>query len=560
MWKHIFSNRLKFEQQNAASKRLILSVLNSTATKREARDYLAKYANEDAAINHCLLFVRHLHDYSGKTLGQLSNSIKRLRMLGLRPICIIPPSKHVEKQAEVFDKLITKAQLRPLHLRDGLSKSRTGLYHSVLSSHSQLFNDMISDMVPIIKPYIYNEETASEFMAYNIVNFMDKICQNVTPHIDKFFILNKIGGIPSGERNDNPHVFINLSQEYNYLLKDLNERINSVSMVKDVETDDLLQRMTKYVQKKEIANFEESLHEHIEDLKLMNTVLTNLSPSSTGLITTVNSAALPSDKKNPLVYNLLTDRSIISSSLPRFKRDATEKEELDDDWSDDQESAKTISEQEHIHASNAILMTTVFKKGVHIRIYDSKTLTADNSVGLPNTKYTGFHANDQVDLVKIKQILDRSFRRSLDLEHYLERINGNIASIIVIGDYEGIAILTYEGPKDNPFVYLDKFAVLPHLKGSLGISDIIFNLMFKRYPKEVIWRSRKDNVVNKWYFQRSVAVIDLSIKLTDGDQADSQFKMFYYGNTDANDKPNLILGRLETYAKYVRDIKPSWKK
>lgn len=51
----------------------------------------------------------------------------------------------------------------------------------------------------------------------------------------------------------------------------------------------------------------------------------------------------------------------------------------------------------------------------------------------------------------------------------------------MIGDYEGIAILTYEGSEENSFVYLDKFAVLPHLKGSLGISDIIFNLMFKNF-------------------------------------------------------------------------------
>ena len=140
----------------------------------------------------------------------------------------------------------------------------------------------------------------------------------------------------------------------------------------------------------------------------------------------------------------------------------------------------------------------------------------------------------------------------------MNRINGKIASIIVIGDYEGIAVLTYEGPKNGQFVYLDKFAVLPHLKGSLGISDIIFNLMFKKFPSEVVWRSRKDNVVNKWYFQRSVAVIDLSIDIGNNSQKDSVFKLFYYGDPKAAENNINSFSRLQEFTKYVRDIKPSW--
>lgn len=155
-------------------------------------------------------------------------------------------------------------------------------------------------------------------------------------------------------------------------------------------------------------------------------------------------------------------------------------------------------------------------------------------------------------------MIKASFGRSLDLSHYLNRINGRIASIIVIGDYEGIAILTYEGTTDRPFVYLDKFAVMPHLKGSLGISDIIFNLMFKKFPNELLWRSRKDNVVNKWYFQRSVGVLDLAMNLGDGDQKPSTFKLFYYGDPAKNNGFD-ELERLREYAFYVRDIQPSWE-
>ena len=152
--------------------------------------------------------------------------------------------------------------------------------------------------------------------------------------------------------------------------------------------------------------------------------------------------------------------------------------------------------------------------------------------------------------------------RSLDVRDYLNRINGRIATVIVIGDYEGIAILTYEGSEENRFVYLDKFAVLPHLKGSLGISDIIFNLIFKKFPNEVLWRSRRDNVVNKWYFQRSVAVLDLSVDLDPEhhDKQQSQFKLFYYGNPQYASKALHDKGRLREFMKSVRDIKPSWHK
>ena len=165
-------------------------------------------------------------------------------------------------------------------------------------------------------------------------------------------------------------------------------------------------------------------------------------------------------------------------------------------------------------------------------------------------------ANKKLDLKKLKLIIDSSFKKSIDLTHYLNRINGQIASIIVIGDYEGIAILTYEGPPENQFVYLDKFAVMPHLKGSLGISDIIFNLMFRKFPQELIWRSRADNVVNKWYFQRSTGVLDLSLKLGPNDQKDSIFKLFYYGDPEIESFHDI--NRLRDYAKYVRDISPSW--
>ena len=403
MWKHLFSNGFKGEQQNASSKNLILSVLNSTTTKREAKDYLSKYTNEPQIVNHCLLFIRHLQSYSPQTLSRLSNSIKRLRMLGLRPVCIIPPTHRnlVMKQSELLDKIITDAQLHPLHLKEGLSKSRTGLFHSVLSSEAKLFDGTIVDMVPIIKPYIYNEETASEYMAKDVVKFMDHLSQNVTTHIDKFFILNRIGGIPSIERYDNSHVFINLSQEYGSLNSELTRQLQVLAL-REPESDHLLHRMELFAKESEIVSQEMKVKEHLQDLQLMDAVLSNLSPSSTGLITPVSSAALSSDTKNPLVYNLLTDRSLISSSLPRFKKHEVyelEEEELEE------------SPNEQL---DPIFVTTVLKKGVNIKVFDFSSLTQHNTLGLPeefyvNTKTPDLSSSLKLDLSKMKDLIAVSY-------------------------------------------------------------------------------------------------------------------------------------------------------
>lgn len=570
MWRHVLSGGLRYNQPNAATKKLILSVLNSTATKREAKDYLKKYARDSPRINHCLVLIRHLKKADPKVLSRLSGSIKKLSMLGLRPIFIIPPSSHVTNDAETLDTLLTNAQLRPIHLQNALFKASDGSFSSLLSSQARIFDSDSLNLIPIIQPRIIEEATATVKAAGDIVEFVGNILpRGGSPYIDKFFILNDIGGIPSDERRNNAHVFINLSQEYENLASSLKEKIELFSK-REPDSENLLDRLALHFKEDKLNSLEAEYKEHLEDLKLMKAVLSNLSNKSTGLITTIGAASLTSDRKNPLLYNLLTDRSLISSSLPRFKKSPGA---IDDDhcWYElsndiqDTTGVTEVSATERDH-EDAVLVTTVLKKGVHIKTFLYKTLTQFNSVGLPEK----FHAEDEhdsrfdenlkVNVRKLKQILDQSFGRSLDLEHYLNRINGRIASIIVIGDYEGIAVLTYEGPQGNSFVYLDKFAVLPHLKGSLGISDIIFNLMFKYFPRELLWRSRSDNVVNKWYFQRSVGVLDLSIDLSDGDKKKSQFKLFYHGDSETGDDPFQNKDRLREYATYIRDISPSWAK
>lgn len=66
--------------------------------------------------------------------------------------------------------------------------------------------------------------------------------------------------------------------------------------------------------------------------------------------------------------------------------------------------------------------------------------------------------------------------------------------------------------------------------------------------------------MNKWYFQRSVAVLDLSMELDEGDMQESEFKLFYHGDPESSLKSIVAIDRLRDLAKYVRNIKPSWVK
>jgi amino-acid N-acetyltransferase len=123
--------------------------------------------------------------------------------------------------------------------------------------------------------------------------------------------------------------------------------------------------------------------------------------------------------------------------------------------------------------------------------------------------------DSKIDLPRLVHLIEDSFGRKLDVKDYLKRVNGRIAGVIIAGEYEGGALLTWETPpgvKDDGspesrarmIPYLDKFAVLKRSQGSGGVADLIFKAMVRDcFPNGVVWRSRKDNPVNKWYFERS---------------------------------------------------------
>ncbi|KKF97579.1 Amino-acid acetyltransferase mitochondrial [Ceratocystis platani] len=165
------------------------------------------------------------------------------------------------------------------------------------------------------------------------------------------------------------------------------------------------------------------------------------------------------------------------------------------------------------------------------------------------------HIHNCIDLPKLSHLIKDSFGRELDVAKYLKRMENDLAGIIIAGNYEGAAILTWERPsglteemayKENRFVpYLDKFAVLRSSQGTSGVADILFNSMVRDcFPQGVCWRSRMNNPVNKWYFERSQGTMKLP---------DTHWTMFWT-------TPKLFPGEmvLKDYEDVCRKIQPTW--
>jgi amino-acid N-acetyltransferase len=229
-----------------------------------------------------------------------------------------------------------------------------------------------------------------------------------TPHLEpmKIIVINSEGGIPSEERRGS-HVFINIQQEY-----------------KDIKGSFKKNPQWSFTHPTGSENFE-----------MIKTCLEKL-PSTTSAI------MVPAYFPTGLIYNIITDKPLFSSSLPLM--------------------APTTP------STN----TTVIRYGLQVFYYNSLS-----TVNIPS----------------LRSLIEASFKRKLDMDNYIARLKKCLSLIIVTGDYQGAAVVTMEG--EVP--YLDKFAVLPNNQG-IGIADILWKQLQIRYPN-LVWRSRDSNGVNKWY-------------------------------------------------------------
>ncbi|EME44026.1 hypothetical protein DOTSEDRAFT_53250 [Dothistroma septosporum NZE10] len=340
--------------------------------------------------------------------------------------------------------------------------------------------------------------------------------------VDRVILLDSIGGIPSKDRGDGAHVFVNLQQEFSMIEQELEEYAAEAA-----EDSESFGRHTIYEQ-------------HRKNMELARDCLDLLPSSASAVIVSPQEAASSSTKstvptagigtrrqKNPLIHNLLTNKPQVSSSLPaaRFH----------------------VDESDHDHQHNA---TTVLRRGMPLVIVPA----APRAVGWqpPSSGIMELNLADdsRVDLPQLVHLIEDSFRRKLDVRHYLDRVRGRVAGLIVAGEYEGGAILTWEMPPDTNdpsrmVPYLDKFAVLQTSQGSSGVADIVFQSMVRTcFPQGVCWRSRKDNPVNKWYFERAAGSWQIP---------DSNWTMFWTGEGVVENEQ-----KWNDYVGVCREIGPSW--
>ncbi|KAI1209555.1 N-acetylglutamate synthase, partial [Annulohypoxylon truncatum] len=340
----------------------------------------------------------------------------------------------------------------------------------------------------------------------------------------RLIVLDTLGGIPAKNRATGRHLFLNLEQELPEVRNDL---ISPTSENPDGPSKESLQ--------------------HLENAELAKNVLSLLPPTSSAVITTpqevANERGLQENSldwalvgtrrgQNPLIHSLLTDKPVQSSSLPS-------------------ERFRPVTSSTGMAQIGSL--TTLAKRGMPLTVFPDPRVTLWKP---PKLGERGLNLTDPcIDLPRLVNLIEDSFGRKLDVDHYLKRIHGNLAGVIIAGEYEGGAILTWEKPPgldgseaDNPsrlVPYLDKFAVLRKSQGAGGVADIVFNAMVRGcLPEGVCWRSRKDNPVNKWYFERSRG----SLKFKDMNWA-----MFWT-------TPNLALDcqKFRDYESVCRGIEPSW--
>jgi amino-acid N-acetyltransferase len=388
--------------------------------------------------------------------------------------------------------------------------------------------------------------------------------------LDRLIILDRLGGIPGSDRPNGYHVFLNMEQEFEGVKQELlnadhvdnggswlQSRL-AQKVVFDLDSNNPLSEFveTEFGSRKALGDTEPAVAEelnpnkyHLENLQLVRSVLSMLPPSSSALLTTPDEAANSGKQpdtpfqaggvgtrrqRNPLIHNLLTDKPAFSSSLPLGRLGSMDQE-------------KRVSPARHISP------TTFAKHGMHVSIFPDpkKTPWEPPQPGISQLSLTDSH----IDLPRFVHLIEDSFNRKLDVEDYLKRVNGRIAGVIIAGEYEGGALLTWELPpgalddgspqsRARMVPYLDKFAVLKRSQGGSS-ADLVFKAMVRDcFPRGVAWRSRKNNPVNKWYFERSRGTWKLP---------NSGWTMFWT-------TPNLSLDH-QTFLDYeavCREIEPSW--
>lgn len=641
--KEHMKNMLKKQQAHkdaiAFKTDFIFSVLSSSATKREAKSYIQRFAPPDpthnlncvvkkrkkgisnanleiiyepAAISDSPKFsqkplqsveiaketqqhvavikIRAIQNLSNKTVDGIGRTIFQLSRLGLTSIVVLDfnsentPSSDFIKRSASRIKLEAEQSNRILNainqsggnvarILENVIGIKENLNHGTdtfIALPESLAIQLRRGIITVILPVGYTNLTLKSLSvpANEIILALTKelagISSNLKPNnnsrdslnsrqhvlstenlLDRLIILDPLGGIPTFDLPDGYHVYLNMVDEYDevrqVLLQSLSDKSESKCLL---DSSKIFGTDRK---KNDLGSVTENFH-HVENLKLTRNVLSMLPSSSSALLISPEEVARSVNdsshqpnlvgtrrQKNPLIHNLLTDKSLFSPSLPSYRR------------------RKQISSNEYDSRLDDIVAPITFAKhGIPVRIFpDPKIKPWVPNIGGPNISLT----NSDINLPLLVNLINDSFGRTLDVPAYLARVENRIAGVIVAGNYEGGAILTWETPTGTEISdastkvpYLDKFAVLRRSQGSGGVADLIFNCIVRKcFPNGVVWRSRKSNPVNKWYFERSRGTWKLN---------DSDWTMFWT-------TPNVTLHQnrplLLNYESVCRTIQPTWK-
>lgn len=263
---------------------------------------------------------------------------------------------------------------------------------------------------------------------------------NLTPM--RLMIINREGGVPSYARTGLPHLLVNLEAEYKYIYETFQSSWTATHPTA------------------------------LSNLALAHTCLAYMPPSSSAIM--VNHRA-PSS----LIGNLITNKPAVSSSLPH-----------------------ALLQGNRSLTSNT---PTLLRRGLSVEV---------------------IRDCGNIDKAKMTRLLEQSFGRVLDGDAFYSRLDKNLDFVIVAGDYAGAAVVTREAASADlsasPIVYLDKFAVLPSHQGDGTVDFLWVALHDETYGlglpfsvnanggkegrgegTDLVWRSRSNNPVNKWYFERS---------------------------------------------------------
>jgi len=314
----------------------------------------------------------------------------------------------------------------------------------------------------------------------------------------RLMIINREGGVPSYARSGYPHLLINLESEYNYIHNTFHEPWRHTNPTA------------------------------LSNLALARTCLSCMPPTASAIMVSHRS---PSS----LIGNLITNKPAVSSSLPHALLQGNRK-----------------------LTPNT---PTLLRRGLPIQVLRS---TAD------------------IDKAKLNALLEQSFGKTLDDASFYRRLERSLDFVIVAGDYAGAAIVTQEPcpGSSTPITYLDKFAVLPNHQGDgtvdflwVALHDETYGLghPFSANPnggkegkgegQDLVWRSRSENPVNKWYFERSSGHIRMGSWVMFWCDAEKRLKIEEgrRGSSGLSYLETWEGGRLASWADVVTKIPSSWK-